>query len=61
MVTLHYDNMHIICNRQTFLRLRKKDILQRKNCDISFFSQTIDCGYTGVNLKCTHTGCFRAK
>ena len=49
MVTLHYDNMHIHVIDKHFLRLRKNDIFQRKNCDISslFFSQTIDCGYTG--------------
>ena len=46
MVPLHYDNMLIHVIDKHFLRLRKKHIFQRKNCDISYFSQTIDCGYT---------------
>ena len=50
MVPLHYDNLHIdvhTCNRQKiFTALEKKTIFsEEKKCDISFFSQTIDCGY----------------
>ena len=47
MVPLHYDNMHIHVIDKHFLRPRKNDIFQRKNCNLSFF-QTIDFGYTGA-------------